>query len=191
MLTNLISSLLRGKSNLFVSRRVKLRKMEVEDIELYHTWRNDMEVMISTNPALDVYSLQETKEFVEGNIVMPHSSKSYIIEDRESTKAIGITSLINIDLKNRNAECIIDIGEKDYWGKGYGKEALTLLLDYAFLEMNLHRVSLKVFSFNERAIHLYRNIGFKKEGVSRQSIYRKGSWHDTIHMGILQQEYRL
>ncbi|WP_339216946.1 GNAT family protein [Ornithinibacillus sp. FSL M8-0202] len=176
---------------MFVSRRVKLRKMEVEDIELYHTWRNDMEVMTSTNPVLDVYSLQETKEFVEGNIVMPHSSKSYIIEDRECTKAIGITSLINIDLKNRNAECIIDIGEKDYWGKGYGKEALTLLLDYAFLEMNLHRVSLRVFSFNERAINLYRNIGFKKEGVSRQSIFRNGRWHDTVHMGLLQQEYSL
>ncbi len=62
---------------------------------------------------------------------------------------------------NRNsAECIIDIGEKAYWGKGYGSETLKLVLDYAFYEMNLHRVSLKVFSFKEKAIRLYEKWGF-------------------------------
>ncbi|AUJ24140.1 Spermidine N(1)-acetyltransferase [Virgibacillus dokdonensis] len=99
--------------------------------------------------------------------------------------------MINIDQKNRNAECIIDIGEKDYWGRGVGKEALKLLLDYAFLELNFHRVSLRVFSFNERAIQLYRKLGFKQEGVSRQALFQNGNWHDMIHMAILQQEYML
>ncbi|MEC5425841.1 GNAT family protein [Virgibacillus sp. C22-A2] len=176
---------------MFVSERVKLRKMTNEDVELYHSWRNDVDVMISTNPSLDLYSIQDTKEFVERVILGSNSSKSYIIHDNDSEKAIGITSLINIDQKNRNAECIIDIGKKDYWGRGYGKEALKLLLDYAFLEMNLHRVSLRVFSFNERAISLYSRIGFKNEGVSRQSLFRNGSWHDIVHMGILQHEYTL
>lgn len=92
-------------------------------------------------------------------------------------------------LQNRNAECIIDIGEKECWGKGYGREALQLLLDYAFLELNLHRVSLRVFSFNEKAIRLYERLGFKDEGRSRQSLYRDGRWHDICHMGILQEEY--
>ncbi|MBS4192363.1 GNAT family N-acetyltransferase [Bacillus sp. FJAT-49705] len=76
--------------------------------------------------------------------------KSYIILEKKTETPIGITSLINIDYKNRNAECIIDIGKKDSWGKGYGTETMGLLLDYAFLEMNLYRVSLRVFSFNER-----------------------------------------
>ncbi|WP_399457241.1 GNAT family N-acetyltransferase [Virgibacillus dokdonensis] len=174
---------------MFVSKQVKLRKMHIEDVELYHAWRNDMDVMFFTNPALDTYALSETKAFVEGVILHSTSSKSYIIEDKETDKAIGITSLIHIDQKNRNAECIIDIGEKDYWGRGVGKEALKLLLDYAFLELNFHRVSLRVFSFNERAIQLYRKLGFKQEGVSRQALFRNGNWHDMIHMAILQQEY--
>lgn len=176
---------------MFESKRVKLRKMSVEDVELYHSWRNDKEVMYSTNPSLDVYSLQETRAFVEGVILNAISSKSYIIEEKDSKKAIGIISLINIDQKNRSAECIIDIGERDYWGKGYGKEALLLLLNYAFLEMNLHRVSLRVFSFNNRALGLYNSIGFTREGVSRQALYRNGEWHDIVHMGILKQEYLL
>ncbi len=174
---------------LFESKRVRFRKMTKEDTELYHTWRNDMEVMHSTNPSLDVYPMEETKEFVEHVILGSNSAKSYIMIEKTNNIPIGIVSLINIDYKNRNAECIIDIGEKEYWGKGYGSEGYKLLLDYAFYEMNLHRVSLKVFSFNERASHLYTKLGFKQEGKSRQSLFREGEWHDIIHMGILQNEY--
>lgn len=174
---------------LFESSSVRLRKMTKEDTELYHKWRNDVEVMHSTNPSLDVYPMEETKEFVDHVILGTHAAKSYIMVEKGKETPIGIVSLINIDYKNRNAECIIDIGEKEYWGKGYGSEGLKLLLDYAFYEMNLHRVYLKVFSFNDRAIRLYNKIGFQQEGSSRQSLFRDGAWYDIVHMGILQNEY--
>lgn len=175
---------------LFDSDRIYFKKMTPEDVDIYHRWRNDMEVMRSTSPFLDIYDFEETKEFVNKIILGSNSSKSYIIVEKKSDTPIGITPLINIDYKNRNAECIIDIGDKNFWGKGYGTEALRLLLDYAFLELNLHRVSLRVFSFNDKAIKLYEKIGFKKEGESRESIFRDGKWHSIIHMGILQSEYR-
>ncbi|RHW43403.1 N-acetyltransferase [Neobacillus notoginsengisoli] len=171
------------------SKRLQFRKMVVSDIEKYHSWRNDLDVMKTTSPSLDLYSLDETRHFVENIILNSTSSKSYIIEDREGNTAIGVTSLINIDTKNRNAECIIDIGEKEFWGKGYGTEALKLLLEYAFLELNLHRVSLRVFSLNERAIHIYNKLGFTKEGVMRENLYRNGKWHDIIIMGVLKKEF--
>ncbi|MFU1797442.1 GNAT family N-acetyltransferase [Paenibacillus azoreducens] len=174
---------------LFESSRVRLRKMTEEDTELYHKWRNDVDVMHSTNPSLDVYSMEATKEFVDHVILGAPAAKSYIMVEKGNEIPIGIVSLIGIDYKNRNAECIIDIGEKEYWGKGYGSEGLKLLLDYAFYEMNLHRVSLSVFSFNDRAIHLYTKIGFQQEGSSRQCLFRDGEWHDIIHMGLLQNEY--
>jgi len=174
---------------LFESSRVKLRKMTREDTELYHKWRNDVEVMHSTNPYLDVYPMEATKDFVDHVILGSLTAKSYILVEKGNEKPIGIVSLINIDYKNRNAECIIDIGEKEYWGKGYGSEGLKLLLDYVFYELNLHRVSLKVFSFNDRAIRLYTKIGFQQEGSCRQSLYRSGEWHDIILMGLLQNEY--
>lgn len=174
---------------LFESSRVKLRKMTKEDTELYHKWRNDLEVMQSTNSSLDVYPLEDTREFVNNVMLSSHTAKGYIMVEKEEETPLGVISLINIDYKNRNAECIIDIGEKEYWGQGYGTEGLKLLLDFAFYEMNLHRVSLKVFSFNERAIRLYTKIGFQEEGSSRQSLFRNGKWYDVIHMGLLQNEY--
>lgn len=148
-----------------------------------------MEVMRTTNPAIDRYTWEDTEQFVRNVVLGSGQSKSYMIIEKESESPIGVTSLINIDLKNRNAECILDLGEKQFWGQGYGTEALKLLLDYAFLEMNLHRVSLRVFAFNEKAIKLYQKIGFKQEGISRQCIFRDGGWHDMIQMGILQHEY--
>ncbi|WP_411953847.1 GNAT family N-acetyltransferase [Alkalibacillus sp. S2W] len=174
---------------MFSTQRISLRKVEKNDAEKYHKWRNDTDVMFSTNPSLDLYSFEDTKDFVENVLMDNSSSKSYIIIDRKNEITIGVTSLINIDYKNRNAESIIDIGEKEYWGQGYGTEALNLLLNYAFQELNLHRVSLKVFSFNEKAIRLYQKLGFKEEGKSRQSLFRNGQWHDIIHMGILAEEY--
>jgi RimJ/RimL family protein N-acetyltransferase len=174
---------------LFESNKIVLRKMTSEDTALYHQWRNDIEVMRSTSPLLDVYNIKETEEFVTNVILGSHSSRSYIIVEKKSEKPIGITSLINLDYKNRNAECIIDIGDKEAWGKGYGAEALKLLLDFGFLEMNLHRISLSVFSFNSRAVKLYEKLGFQREGKLRESIFRDGQWHDILQMSILKNEY--
>lgn len=163
--------------------------MTAQDTEIYHKWRNDIDVMQTTSPLLDVYRIEETEEFVNQIILGSCSSKCYIILEKQSKKPIGITSLINIDHKNRNAECIIDIGEKEVWGKGYGLEAMKLLLDFGFLEMNLHRISLRVFSFNGGAIKLYEKLSFQQEGRAREAIFRDGVWHDIIHMAILQSAY--
>lgn len=175
---------------MFKTKRIILQRMTENDIPKYHDWKNDFDVMTTTSPYLDTYSLEETKEFVTNVILNNPNSKSYIILDIKTNNPIGIISLVNIDWKNRNAECIIDIGEKDYWGQGFGKESLSLILQYAFLELNLNRVGLKVFSFNERAISLYTSLGFKKEGEIRQNIFRNGNWHNIIFMGLLSEEYK-
>lgn len=174
---------------MFETNRIRLRKFSESDIPTYYHWRNDIEVMSSTSLNLDTYSFQEVEQFC-GQIIHSPTSKSYIIEQKKSSLPIGITSLINIDTHNRNAECIIDIGKKDYWGLGYGKEALTLLLDYAFLELNLHRISLRVFSFNDRAIHLYKKLGFQHEGTCKEAVFRNGKWHDIEMFSLLQSNYK-
>jgi len=103
---------------LFESSRVRLSRMTKEDTELYHKWRNDVEVMHSTNPSLDVYPMEATKEFVDHVILGTNAAKSYIMVEKGNEIPIGIVALINIDYKNRNAECIIDIGEKDLVQRG-------------------------------------------------------------------------
>ncbi|GGF13789.1 acetyltransferase [Halobacillus andaensis] len=173
---------------MFKGERIKLRKLAETDIETYHSWRNNEEVMRYTNPSLDKYTFSETQEFVE-KITQSPTSKSYMIELIQSRKPLGITSLINIDYKNRNAECIIDIGEHEYWGNGYGKEALQLLIKYSFVELNLHKVYLRVFSFNDRAISLYEKMGFRIEGEQIDQLFRDGEWHNVVLMAIFQKDF--
>ncbi|MCP3030799.1 GNAT family N-acetyltransferase [Halobacillus sp. A1] len=173
---------------MFTSDRIHLRKMNEDDFHIYHNWRSNIEVMQYTNPELDVYSLRETEQFIK-SICNSNTTKNYIIELNESDKPIGIASLVHMDLKNRNAECIIDIGHQSYWGSGYGKEVMNILLDYSFSEMNLHKLYLRVFSFNERAIKLYESLGFLKEGEQKEHIFRNGKWHGIITMAIFQSTY--
>lgn len=173
---------------LFSGERIRLRKLSNEDVSIYHKWRNDIEVMRFTNPSLDVFTYADTEGFVN-RVIESSNSKGYMIEEISTNKSIGVTSIINIDYGSQNAECIIDIGDKDYWGKGFGREAFKLLLDYAFKELNLHKVYLRVFSFNERAIKLYENLGFDIEGKLKEQLYRDGKWHDIIFMGLLKRNY--
>ncbi|WP_174612739.1 GNAT family N-acetyltransferase [Virgibacillus ihumii] len=175
----------------FCGERIRLRKMSSTDydVSIYHKWRNDIEVMQYTNPSLDVFTYADTENFVK-SITESHNSKGYMIEEVTTEKPIGITSLINIDFGNRNAECIIDIGDKDYWNKGFGREAFSLLLDFAFNELNLHKVYLRVFSFNERAVRLYQKLGFHEEGKLKEQLYRDRVWHDVVFMGLLKRNYK-
>jgi RimJ/RimL family protein N-acetyltransferase len=95
-----------------------------------------------------------------------------------------------MDADNGSALYHITIGEKDLWGQGYGTEATRLMLAHAFLTMGIHRVSLAVFAFNERAIRSYRKVGFTVEGRAREAIFRDGRFWDEISMSILEPEWR-
>jgi len=83
----------------------------------------------------------------------------------------------------------IGIGDKAYWGRGVGTEVMNILLRYVFTELNLHRLSLTVFEYNQRAIRLYEKCGFKIEGINREYHFRDGRRWDLVSMGILREEW--
>jgi RimJ/RimL family protein N-acetyltransferase len=106
-------------------------------------------------------------------------------------KYIGGCGANNLDMKNRVAEVGIFIGDKDYLGKGYGTEAMELLLQFLFDEVNMNKVSLNVIAFNKRAVRSYEKASFKLEATAREAIYRLGRYNDLLTMSILKEEYEL
>lgn len=106
-----------------------------------------------------------------------------------SGRVIGCVRLWRISYRNRSAMLTIFIGDKSRWGKGYGTDALRVVLRHAFGPMELRRVELHVFDFNHRAIRSYEKAGFVREGVRRQALARDGRYHDILVMGVLRDEF--
>jgi RimJ/RimL family protein N-acetyltransferase len=116
-------------------------------------------------------------------------SITFVIYTLDGDKAIGFIGLNAISWNNRDSWVGIGIWDPEYRGKGYGTDAMRLVLRYAFTELNLHRVTLGVFEYNPRAQRSYQKAGFTLEGRVRQELNRNGQRWDGLYMGILRQEW--
>jgi RimJ/RimL family protein N-acetyltransferase len=122
--------------------------------------------------------------------VISRGEHVFTIVERQSGCAIGRCVLFAVDTVNRSAMLGIFIGEKSYWGMGYGQEAVRLLLDYAFNLLNLHSVMLGAYSFNQRALRIYHSLGFQTIGRRREARLVGGKAYDVIFMDLLESEFR-
>ncbi len=171
-----------------VGDKIYLRPLEMEDIDSFTLWLNDEEVrqyLMRTSPLNKV----REKEWVE-NLYKDDREMVLGIVLKENDQLIGNIALHRISIPYRHAVLGIFIGDKSRWSKGYGTEALRLMVGHGFDQLNLHRIFLTVLGFNARAIHTYEKVGFKREGTFRDHIYRNGKYHDVHYMGILEDEWR-
>jgi len=168
--------------------KVRIRAIEKTDIDEIMKWVNDREVMDNLIMRYPVSRYQEEK-WIEKALDDPNPrNKVFAIETKDGVYLGGI-GLHRIDWENSNTEVGIVIGNKEYWNKGYGTDAMFTILDFAFNQMNLHRVYLRVFEYNQRGVRSYQKCGFKKQGVLREDRYIRGEYRDTVMMGILRDEF--
>jgi RimJ/RimL family protein N-acetyltransferase len=177
--------------DLFRGKLVRLTTEEPETQAKYEVrWRRDTEFhrLADADPA-NVISEKKIKEWLEkrGEEVKPERYP-FSIRALEGDKLIGFMGLW-LDLVHGEAWVGIGIGEREYWGKGYGTDAMRLILQYAFMELNLQRVSLALHAYNERALKSYEKVGFRLEGRTRSDQLREGKRTDTLWMGILRDEW--
>ena len=166
--------------------RVRLRALRPEDTErLWEFWADlDVSARASNQPPKP-FTLEETKSFFE-ELGKKDDLMRFAIE--AEGELVGDCSLHDVDRHNRTTEVGIALG-KPHWAKGYGQEALRLLVDYAFKHHNMHRVGLEVLADDERAVSCYRKVGFVEEGRLRQRDWTNGEYHDVLVMGILVEEW--
>jgi RimJ/RimL family protein N-acetyltransferase len=158
------------------------------DAEHWARWENDFDVALPLgDEAYQICSLEKAREFVAEAI--SHQSPVFTIVENENDRPIGRGVLFNINHVDRKAMLGILIGEADYRGRGYGTEAVQLLLQYAFNLLNLNSVSLGVFEFNPAALRCYEKVGFKIIGRQRQGRILGNARYDVILMDILAEEF--
>lgn len=170
--------------------RVTLRPMRRDDLERQWRFNNDVEFELlgGGDPPYPQSFERLQAEFDEQVSKGGRNGPDFAIE-AEGTY-IGSCGLFNLDDVAGTAELGIGIGDPAYRGKGYGREALDLLLDYGFRLRNLRRIWLRVNGDNERAIRTYRAAGFAEEGRQRGHVWSNGRYIDLVYMGVLRDEWK-
>ena len=169
-----------------VGERIYLSPRNVEDIEIFTQWMNDFYITDYTGRSHQVVSLQDEKEYLESG----GDKTTFAIIDEEKDEIIGTVGLHKIDNINRTATLGIFIGNRDYWSKGYGTEAIQLIIDFGFNYLNLKNIDLAVMEFNQRAVRCYQKCGFKEIGRRRKCKFIDGKYYDSILMDILAEDFK-
>jgi len=169
-----------------IGEKVYLSPISMDDINIFMSWVNDPEIAHTTSFYTSVISLIQEKEMIEE---LAKNGNTFSIVTNENDKLIGNCGFHRTNEINRTAEVGIVIGEKDHLGKGYGTDALRLLLKFGFENRNYNNISLHVYSFNERAIASYEKVGLKKQGIYREALIRGNNKYDILYMDILASEY--
>ncbi|MFA7572127.1 MAG: GNAT family protein [Lutispora sp.] len=167
--------------------KIILRQGNEKDIFYLHNWYNDEE-------------LNKLAGWTEGKLgtsqLRLNLSKGFgydpmnlVIQTIDGNKPIGTIQLYDFSEIDQNCKLGIRIGDRDYWSKGYGEDAIKTLLHYAFYDLDIFRVSLKLYEYNERASKCYVKCGFKYEGRTRKSAFIDGNFYDEIIMGALKSEF--
>jgi RimJ/RimL family protein N-acetyltransferase len=150
-------------------------------------WINDREQVLNNSAYRPIHENQHHAWF--NAIQQRQDTVIFGIRRCDSDRLIGSCQLHNIHPVYRNAELQIRIGEVAERGQGFGTEAVRMLLDFAFKDLNLHRVYLHVFASNAAAIRAYEKAGFHREGLLRQHAHIDGNYVDVVPMGILREEF--
>ena len=157
--------------------------------EALHRWCNDFAVAVLNGSVPHPLTIEVSRDEVERFSNDDKTRYAFAIYERMTMRLIGFVDLRNIDYRQRTAELGIMNGEQDCWGKGFGTEALYLVLDYAFSVLGLHNIMLSMAGYNERALRTYRRVGFREIGRRREKCSIGNKFYGAIVMDCLSTEF--
>jgi len=169
-------------------QQVYLRPVNSADTEVYYQLLHDPDMLRLTGTQQH-FTREQIERYIDSKS-QDSSSILLLIAESDTDEIVGDIALQDISGTNRSANLRIAISASRHQGRGYGSEAIRLLLDYGFGVRNLHRIELHVYAYNERAQHVYRKLGFQQEGIQRDALFYNHEYHDAILMSILEHEYR-
>jgi RimJ/RimL family protein N-acetyltransferase len=179
--------------DIFKGDLVRLSAFDHEELgKAYANWTRDSELTrLFDGGASVLYSARARTDFFEKMVKEDTPANHFFsIRKLDDNRLLGD---INLDVINewgsRDSFVGLGIADRNDWGKGYGTDAMKIILRFAFTELNLHRVTLTVFEYNPRAIRSYEKVGFCHEGRLRGALLRDGKRWDMLYMGILREDW--
>ncbi len=168
--------------------KVILRKITKEDYESYSNVEDVMESRLLMNDGIPFPPTEADHEKFLGEISSEKDDYMFAIELKDEKVFIGTIAVYLVNWNNGTCHVGISIGP-DFQGKSYGTDAMEVLLNFIFNYMNVNKVKLQVFAYNQRAIGSYEKCGFQLEGTFREELFRFGKYHDILVMGLLRKDW--
>jgi RimJ/RimL family protein N-acetyltransferase len=195
-------------ANIFRSKRLVYRAIDdnEKDKAFIHSLRSDtlgtynymnrLPIPLTRESSDSFTKYKRTEEFLSVLACIPVVSEAAdaggTTAESDTLVPIGLVTLFKIPqthMQHRKTDLGIYIASK-YQGQGYGSESIEWILGYGFQIAGLHRVGISAFSYNARAVELYKRLGFVLEGARREAVWFKGGWHDEVQLGMLESEWR-
>ncbi len=175
---------------MYYSKRLRFRAPERSDIPVFVKWFTDPDVTRGITIPYPM-GIEDENRWFDNMVQQPPEMHPFVMEikDGDTWRMIGDCGFHQLDWRSRSAEIGIFIGEKESWSKGIGTEAMQMMLKVGFEVMDMHRVWLRVFSTNTRAVHCYEKAGFKHEGCMREAEFQDGKHIDVMLMSVLRTEW--
>ena len=178
--------------DIYTGELVRLSAMDADEIsKAYSRWSRDSEYRrLLDSGAARIFSQKASKKWLEKDMDEQSVNQHWFsIHKLDDDTLLGDVGLYVDGWPARDVSIGIGIGERDFWGKGFGTDAMKVILRYAFTEIDMRRVTLDVFEFNPRAIRSYEKAGFRLEGRMRKALNKEGKRWDMLFMGILHEEW--
>jgi len=172
-------------------KKILLRVIERRDIEHFRQWLNDPEInqyLLVFMPLSEATEERWFEKITLSNTELVMAIESYGLDFPR--RLLGNCGFHGINWKDRTATFGIFIGDKSFWGNGYGTEAANLLIRHGFHQLNLHRINSSVIDYNVRSLKMHLKLGFEIEGRRRQNIFKNGAYHDEIILGLLKEQWK-
>ncbi|HEY3354353.1 MAG TPA: GNAT family protein [Polyangia bacterium] len=172
------------------AQRLRLRLLDRGDLSRCVSWLHEPEIRRQLLVILP-FSLEREEQWFAQQLQQPVELHPFAVERPigDDWEHIGVAGYQNLDWRNRSVEIGLFIGEKALWGLGLGTELTELVVRHAFASLNMHRVHLRVFADNARAVRVYEKAGFVREGCQRDADFREGRYRDVLLYALLRPEW--
>ena len=174
---------------MIAGEHVILRAFEREDAERCYRWMNDPNIVRTLKSRYPI-AFQNEVEWLQRAMEASNTERHFAIERKDDRSHIGNASIHDIDWVSRTAWFGLFIGEPTAWNRGFGSDAIETLVRFSFEDMNLHKLRINVFDYNERAKHVLQSRGFIQEGKLHRDFYREGTYHDIVLLSIFRDSVR-
>jgi RimJ/RimL family protein N-acetyltransferase len=172
---------------MIAGEHVILRAFEREDAERCYRWMNDPNIVRTLKSRYPI-AFQNEAEWIEGAMHASPNERHFAIERKDDRSHIGNASIHDIDWVSRAAWFGLFIGEPTAWNRGFGGDAIGTLIRFAFEEMNLQKLRINVFEYNDRAKHVLEAHGFVQEGRLLRDFFREGALHDIVIYSVFREK---